>query len=115
MTTKEIIKILPFDMEFKTKLLAEYDTLDEYAKGDLVDVLWSGYCTYYQLKLNENIQKGLLISQDDQPEEALDGTFYQRMIVKTEKEIQDNLTKSGADVDLSATREELEKIIGKTN
>lgn len=111
--TKDIIKILPFELKFKTKLFAEFDSYNDAIKADIMDVLWSGYCDYYKLRLQNNIQSGLIPRGSEKVN--LDRTFYQRMVEKTEKEIKENLNNADPAIDLSSTREELEKIMSQNN
>lgn len=110
-TTKDIIKILPFDNEFKNELLGSFDGLDDDKKFNIGEVLWNAYDAFYELKLKENTQLALLQARDNQ--EKLDKDFYKRIREQTDKEMEQEATQMTAQVDLAQTREELKEIINK--
>ena len=107
--TKDIIKILPLDEALKSELLAKFDSLAPGVKEEMTDVLWDAYDAFYDLKLNKNIHEGLIDGANGQGE--LDQAFYNRMVEKTEKEMQDSSVQSAEKVDLSQTRAALETLL----
>lgn len=109
MTTKDIIKILPFDEAFKTQLLGQYDTLDEDRKSVIVDMLWDAYGMLYDVKLQENMQ--IALAKADKGEQELDSTFYAKMVEQTEKEMQELSIEAVEGADLGAARTAMENII----
>lgn len=113
MTTKDIIKILPFEKEFKQDLLLKYDgyTLDQ--RFQIERVIWGFYYALYQAHLDKNMQ--LAFERAKRDEEPLDGEFYARVHKQTDEELQKEYTKAETEVDISSAREELEKIIKQTN
>ena len=113
MTTKDIIQLLPFGEEFKTKLLADFDTLTPDQKFNIVQTVWDAYNAFYQLRLEENTQEALLHAADG--EEALDKDFYKRIKEKTDQEMKTQLHQATTTSDLSSAREELEKILKQAN
>lgn len=111
MKTKDIIKVLPFDKEFQIELLNQYDGLPLDRKSSVAELLWETYDALYELKLDENLQLALLRAKDNQ--EKLDNNFYKRVVEKTDKEMESEVTETIAKLDLASTRQELKKIIKK--
>lgn len=110
-TTKDIIKILPFDNEFKSELFNSFDRLDADKKFNLEQILWDAYSAFYELKLKENTQLALLRAKDNQ--EKLDHDFYKRVREKTDKEMEEEATTATTQFDLTRAKEELKVIIDK--
>lgn len=108
-STKDIIKILPFDQTFKMHLLAEYDNLDPDQKYNIDSILWDAYDALYQLKLDENILIGLQRIKSGL--EPMDEGFYKRMRDKTEEEMQKEEVAATENMDLSAARAKLQELL----
>lgn len=109
MTTKDIIKILPFEKQFKTNLLGQFDGLSIDQKFSLEQILWETYVAFYNLKLEENIKLALLRAKDNQ--EALNKDFYKKVQEQTDEEMQQEATKNIEAKDLEAARIAMEKIV----
>ena len=109
LTTKSIIKTLPFEDSFKTDLLNQLDQFDPDKKFALERVVWETYDALYAIKLNENLRSALL--QVRNHEEKLDENFYKRVREKTEKEMQEEAVQSAEQVDLTAARKAMELIV----
>ena len=58
--TTDIIKFMPFEDNFKTDLIKNFDTLDPNKKFALEQVIWDAYEAIYKLRLEENIRLALL-------------------------------------------------------
>jgi len=109
MTTKDIIKILPFEEQFKNNLLSQFDGLSIDQKFSLEQILWETYIAFYNLKLDENIQLALLRAKDNQ--EPLNSNFYKKVQEQTDEQIQQEATKNIETKDLEAARIAMEKIV----
>lgn len=108
-TTKDIIKTLPFDQAFKTKLLHEFDSLGGDAKFAIERILWDTYFVIYHLRLQENTQLAFLRAEEN--EESLDSEFYQRVEEVTQKQMQEELAQNSQTVDLAQARKAMELIV----
>jgi len=109
MTTKDIIKILPFEEKFKNNLLSQFDELSIDQKFSLEQILWETYIAFYNLKLEDHIQLSLLRTKDNQ--EPLDSNFYKKVREQTDEEMQQEATKNIETKDLEAARIAMEKIV----
>lgn len=109
MTTLDIIKMFPFEKEFKIHLLEQFDTLTPDQKFSLEQILWDTYEALYKLKLEENLQQAF--SRAKINKEKLDSDFYARVKQQTEKEMETDFLKSTAGFDISHIRTKLEAII----
>ncbi|MBI2074504.1 MAG: hypothetical protein HYT83_01560 [Candidatus Levybacteria bacterium] len=108
-TTKEIIKLLPFEDKFRLELLEKFDSLNPDQKFNMEQILWDAYFALYKLKLDENLQLAFLRAKENQ--EKLDKDFYKRVEEQTEKELSENTIEVTEEVDLEAARKAMEKII----
>lgn len=108
-TTKEIIKILPFDKKFKFELLEAFDTLSPDQKFNIEQILWDSYFALYKLKLDENLQLAFLRAKENK--EALDKDFFNRVEQQTEEEIKSGTIETAESVDLEAARKAMEVIV----
>lgn len=108
-TTKDIIKILPFDEQFKQELLSGFDNLDPDKKFNLEQKLWDTYDAFYELQLKKNMQLALMRARENQ--EKLDKDFYKRIREQTDKEMQSETVQSVEQVDLSTARKAMELIV----
>ncbi len=108
-TTKGIIKALPFDNEFKTNLLSTIDSLPSGQKLVIEQLLWQAYYVIYKLKIQENLQLALQKVKGNQ--ENLDKDLYKRVVEQTEKEMDEEFLKGMEQTDLTAVREKIQSII----
>lgn len=109
LTTKDIIKLLPFTKDLKDRLLADFDSLDANRKFMVEDAVWNTYCTIYKLKLQKNLNLALIRASNNQ--EKLDANFYQRVEAATEEEMKQENMSAIQDADLSAARKAMETIV----
>lgn len=109
MTTKDIIKILPFEEQFKNDLLGRFDGLSPDQKFTLEQILWETYAVYYDLKLEENIQLALQRAKDNQ--EPLNNDFYKKVREQTDKALQEETSQQASEKDLEAARVAMQKIV----
>lgn len=109
LSAKTIIKILPLEDSFKTELLGSLDLLDLDRKFAMERILWKTYDAFYGLKLEENMQLGLL--RVGNHEEKLDKDFYRRIREQTKKDMETEMIDSTEKVDLSEARRAMELII----
>ncbi len=109
--TKDLIKILPFDDQFKKDILERYDFLDEDQKFNIQNVVWDTYNLLFDMKLQENIDLALQMAAQNQ--EKLDKDFYDRVKEVTEQEFSSGSFKSVEQMDLAQTREKLQEILQK--
>ena len=112
MTTQDIIQILPFEEEFKTKLLADFDTLTPDQKFTIEQYIWDTYNAIYKIRLEANVEEALAKVADKQ--ETIDKDFYKRIEDRTKLEMDKQQATVETKVDLSSTREELQKILDQT-
>lgn len=113
MTTQDIIKILPFDMDFKTELFLRYDRLTEDQKCNIMDIIWRAYDAYFNLRLNWNLQVAMDKSLTEGNKSIEDPKFYQSIVEQTKKEIMESAGKETGKFDLSATRVALQDVMQK--
>jgi hypothetical protein len=113
LTTKDIIKILPFDMEFKTQLYLNYDRLSDSQKCDVMDIIWNAYDAYYQLKLQWNLQVAAEKNLKGESKDMEDPDFFRNIAIQTEKEITEESGKETNEFDIVATRTALEDVMKK--
>ena len=109
LTTKNIIKILPFGNEFKDNLLATFDSLDSDQKFSIERIVWDLYDALYELRLQKNIQLEMQGSNDiDHP---LNKELYKRVKEKTEQEMMNESIDTTVSVDLTQARSQIDQII----
>ena len=108
-TTKTIIKILPFDLEYKEVLYKELENSDPDRRFYLERLLWDAYDVLFEIQLQENIQKGLLRAKENK--ENLDADFYARMEERTEKEMAADTLEASEKADLEEARQAMEVIV----
>lgn len=112
-TTQDIIKILPFNKEFKDSLLDRYDNFTPDQKYSIEKVIWDFYDALYESRLDTNMQ--LAFERAKKNEEKLDHEFYERVRKLTDQQLEKEFEQEETTVDLSDTREELEKILKQAN
>jgi hypothetical protein len=107
--TLDLIKILPFDQQFKAELLGQYGQFDADQKYTIDGILWDTYDALYKLKLEENLQAGLLRAKDGQ--EILDEGFYKRIREQTDRQLQAQEAAVSTHVDLHETRKKIQELL----
>lgn len=112
-TTLDIIKLLPFQKEFKQSLLEGFDTLDPDRKYAIEGLLWDAYDAYVELRVENNFEKALEPTSSNKDE--LDSDFYKKIREQTKKEIELELHIETANVDLAAVRAKIEAVINEGN
>lgn len=110
-TTKDIIKILPLDQEYKSRLLNNFDGFNADVKFEIEQLLWDAYAALYKLRLEENIKKAMVTLQNSQL--TLGPDFYKTIQEQTAKEIEQSFYKTTTDTDLAHVRSRLEEVINK--
>ena len=113
LSTKSIINLLPFPGNFKLDLLEKYDNLPREEQLRISDLVWEAYYAIYDFKIKENFDKALL--EADEKGEKPDEKFYGKIVEKTDKEIENLLTSSSENIDLSQARKSMEMIIKEIN
>lgn len=108
-SSKDIIKMMPFDDKFKQSLLDGFDNLPVGKKVNVIDMLYQAFFVLYDLKIEENLKKAYLKAENNQ--ESFDSGFYKRVREQTEKELQEGFFEKTKDVDLDAVRSKLEKLM----
>lgn len=111
MTTKDIIKLLPIEKNFKEELLAKFDTLNPDQKFAVERIVWQTYDEVCDGRINENLILALMKAGKN--EEIFDENFYKRVVDKTNKEIDEEATKTITQFDLSHTRQGLAEMVGQ--
>jgi hypothetical protein len=109
LTTQDIIQLLPFSEDFKSSLLADFDSLNPDQKFNIEQLVWDAYDELYQIRLEENTQLAFL--RVEKEEEEFDADFYKRINEKTDQDMRKQSVQQTTESDLSETREELEKIL----
>ncbi len=112
-TTQDIIKILPFKKEFKESLLDRYDKFDADRKYAIEKIIWDFYDAVYENRLDTNMK--LAMERAKKNEENLDHEFYERVRKLTDQQLEKEFDQEETTIDLSDTREELEKLLNKQN
>lgn len=108
-TTKEIIKLLPFEEAYKVELLQKFDTASADEKFTLEGMLWKAYREWYRMQKDKQYQ--IALSDVMEGKEHFDAEFYKRLEEKTNKEIQTEGTQTKEKVDLTSARSAMEKIV----
>ena len=66
LTTKDLVKILPFEDQEKTDLFQNFDSLDEGQKFEITRILWQAYDALYEIKLEENTQLAFFKAENNE-------------------------------------------------
>jgi hypothetical protein len=111
LTTLDVVKSLPFDQEFKNKLVEKFDKLNPDQKFVVESTVWDMYNAIYKLKLNRNIEIALKKAIKDHL--PTDRIFYAKIKQETEKEMDLEFYKNVEQTDLSRVRSKLEEIMKK--
>lgn len=75
----------------------------------LEQIIWDTYYALYQLRLQENMQKAMLLAKEDK--ESLDKDFYKRVQEQTEKEIEQEEVQLNEDKDLTSIRQKIQSLL----
>jgi len=110
-TTESIIKMLPFEAEFKKQLLEGWENLSSDQKYGITMVLWDTYSGLYEIAFEKNMEEALLLGQEGK--EKMDKDLYNRVKAKTEQELKQFGSIETATVDLASTRDALNKILNQ--
>jgi hypothetical protein len=113
LTAKKIISFLPFPDDYKKTLLGEYDSLPKEEQLRISDIVWEFYFDYYQLKIQENFNKGIV--EANEKGEQLGESYYEKVIDQTQEEMDQLAQSSGETADLSEARTSMERIIREIN
>lgn len=108
-TTQDLIKVLPFDKEFKKELLESYENLNSDKKFNIQVMLWDTYDALFELKLEENLTIAFEEAKNNQ--ERLDSDFYKRVRDLTMREMEQVSAEEIKAMDLDVARDKLEEII----
>jgi len=108
-TTQDIIKMLPFEAEFKHKMLSEWDSYSDDQRFNLEGIIWDTYADLYQNRLETNTE--LAIRDLSKGEEKLDEEFGKRVREKTDKEFDEMFKQNVPEVTLVETRDKLQEIM----
>lgn len=108
-TTQDIVKILPFEPAFKKSLTDFFEKADADRKFNLEQVLWDTYYTYYQIRLDENIELAMERAKANQ--EKLDGEFYKRVREETQKQLETESLGEVTTSDLDSVRAKLQSFL----
>lgn len=109
LTTKDIIKILPFEEAFKRDLLDRYDNLAPDERYTVEQLLWDLYDEIYTLKLQGKIEAAL--EPGSTSKFPLDDEFYRNVKQEVDEEMMSESTKLVETVDLQAARDKLQSLI----
>lgn len=108
-TTEGIIKVLPFEEEYRTQLLQSLTTLDLDKKANVEQVLWDTYFAFYKMKFDENMKLELVnMSQNNLP---VNDEFYARVTQKTEQDMLNEFVDTSVSVDLTDARTKIDQIL----
>lgn len=108
-TTKTLLGFLPFDSKFKLEILEKYDSMPPAEKQRITDLVWDAYCDYYDLKVKENFDRGVV--EASKRGEKTGSDFYGKVVDKTTEEIENALTSASETADLSEARKSMEQIV----
>ncbi len=109
LTTKDIIKILPFEEAFKRALIDQFDNLNPDKRYQTERLLWDLYDAIYTLKLQGKIEMALL--PDGPDPRPLNKDFYKSIRQEVDKEMASEATQKTEQVDLEAAREKLQEML----
>ncbi len=112
-TTKDIVKILPLDEEFKKDLIDSYDNLSEDSKFNIGRMLWAAYKIIFGIKLEKNM--AIAFEEAMENREKLDKNFYNRIRDLTMSEMDHVTAEEIQAMDLDITRDKLAEIIKADN
>lgn len=113
LTSQNIIKILPLNQQLKQELLTGWDKLDLDQKFNLEQLIWDTYYALYQLRLQENLQLGMLRAKENK--ETLDQNFYKRIQVQTEKDLENEQLGDLTETELNDVRNKIQSILTAKN
>jgi len=113
LTTESIIKMLPFEAEFKKQLLEGWNSFSSDQKYAITMSLWDTYSGLYQIAFEKNMQEAFLLGEDGK--EKMDKDLYERIKAKTDQEMEQMSSVEVETVDLSSARQELQKILIQTS
>jgi hypothetical protein len=108
-TTIDIIKMLPFEEDFKKDLVENFDNLTADQKFNIERIVWGAYDALYQLKLEENLQ--IAFSEMKHNREKVNKDFYNRVRDLTDNQMAQMGVEDIKEMDLDIAREKLAEIM----
>lgn len=109
LTTLDIIKMLPFEEDFKKDLVENFDKLTADQKFNIERIVWGGYDALYELKLQENL--AIAFDEAGQNREKINSTLYERVRELTDNEMAHVGAEDIKSADLSEARDKLQEIV----
>ena len=113
LTTIGILKALPFEQNFKEKLIQDLSSMDPDKKFLIVQMIWDTYKALYEIKLEENMQNAL--GKVKEGAAVLDDELYIRVKEQTDKEFESETFTIGNESELAEVRKKLETLLAKPN
>lgn len=112
-TTEDIIKMLPFEEDFKNDLLSNWDKLSEDQQFNITQRLWDTYSAVYEAQYETNMQAALL--RIEEGTDHMDESLGKRIQEQTDKDMEEQFNKSVPQANLAEAREELQEILNNPN
>lgn len=113
LSIKEIIKAIPLEKEFKTKLLNGYDSYDEGMQTEIVQICYSAFIDLEQLLQDEKKQQFMI--EVSQGTREMSENFRDEVDKAVWEEIESRINGTKEDTDeLAKVRAHLESIISQT-
>ena len=109
LTRDRIINTIPLGTQLRQKLLNEWDKLSPDNQFTIENLLWDTYYSFYQMRLQENIQ--LMIKQSKEKHLALDNSFYDKVQAQTEKDMETETIETADDSEISAVRQKIQNLL----
>lgn len=110
-TTIDIIKVLPFEDQYKNDLLTKFDSMAPVQKGAIEQLLWDALSAMYRLKFEQNMQLAFAKAADGK--EKLDKDLHKRVKEQTEREMEHEFFEKSSVKELSMVRNKLQQLIDK--
>ena len=108
-TTKDIIKLLPFDESFKSSVLESWDDLSSDQKFTIGQLLWDAYGEIYHARFEKNMTVAMVDVTEGKAK--MDKDFYKRVKEQTNRDMQQQADETVPSMDLSETRAALQDIL----
>src|SRR5579872_2526472 len=111
LTTLDIIKLLPFEENYKRSLIDAFDSLSEDQRYEVTELVWSTYGALYRIKYNANMEKALSEIADQRI--TLGNDFYKKIKEKTDQDMDKLESQQSTPINLDQTRQELQNILNR--
>jgi hypothetical protein len=108
-TPHDIITMLPFDKDFKVKLLAQLEMADEDKKFRIEEALWEAYDAMFEIVRNGHLDRQMAEAAEGKIE--LDKNFYKEALKKADQDMVNMAVQGNTSSELSAVREKLQELI----